>query len=349
METPQWVGKYEIEQFLGGGMSHVFRARDSVLGRRVALKMLTAGAMADPRAKSRFLEEARTASNLRHENIISVYDFGEDQGRPFMVMEFLEGESLREAIANGSLGGMERRLKVALQVGRAIDYIHARKIVHRDIKPENVHVELTGRAKLMDFGIAKNDLERTAELSATLPGMTLGTPYYMAPEQVLGRPLTAHADIYSYGIMLYEILTGVKAVNADNVEKIFQQVIYEPLRLEPLTAAGVPVVVMDLIVRCTSKQMVQRPSNLGVVCDEIERVLDEGRDLPVRIQSPARAPVAPLAKPVSVNSPEAVMPWMLQRLPRDLQSPTSLMILACGGVVFLAMLLFAFLIRLRVI
>ena len=123
-------------------MAHVYRARDSVLGRRVAVKMLTDQAMSDPRAKARFLEEARTASNLSHENIISVYDFGEDLGRPFMVMEFLEGESLRDAIKNESLVGIDRRLKVAVQVGRAIDYIHARKIVHRDIKPENVHVDL---------------------------------------------------------------------------------------------------------------------------------------------------------------------------------------------------------------
>src|SRR5262249_48666284 len=116
METPQSVGKYEIEQFLGGGMSHVYRARDSGLGRRVALKMLTDKAMADPQAKARFLEEARTASNLRHENIISVYDFGEDQGRPFMVMEFLEGESLRASIEHGSLGKVERRLGIAVQI-----------------------------------------------------------------------------------------------------------------------------------------------------------------------------------------------------------------------------------------
>src|ERR1700757_1436696 len=146
MEHPSRVGKYEIEKFLGGGMSHVYRARDSVLGRRVALKILSDQGMADQESKTRFLMEARMASNIAHENIIKVYDFGEDQGRPFIVMEFLEGESLRAAL----------RLRIALQIARALDYAHSQKIIHRDIKPENIHLDPQGRAKLMDFGIAKS-------------------------------------------------------------------------------------------------------------------------------------------------------------------------------------------------
>src|SRR5262245_23419977 len=131
MEHPTRVGKYELEQFLGGGMSHVYRAKDSVLGRRVAVKILTEAGMAEAEAKARFLLEARMASNINHENIISVYDFGEDQGRPYIVMEFLEGESLRDSIRNGHAGDFKNRMKTALQVGRALDYIHSRKIIHR--------------------------------------------------------------------------------------------------------------------------------------------------------------------------------------------------------------------------
>src|ERR1700761_1730012 len=122
MDHPSRVGKYEIEKFLGGGMSHVYRARDSVLGRRVALKLLTDEGMADQESKTRFLMEARMASNIAHENIIKVYDFGEDQGRPFIVMEFLEGESLRAAIRQQHLGDYHRRLRIALQIARALDY-----------------------------------------------------------------------------------------------------------------------------------------------------------------------------------------------------------------------------------
>jgi serine/threonine-protein kinase len=363
MKTPSRVGKYEIEQFLGGGMAHVFKARDTILGRRVALKMLTEEAMADPEAKARFLEEARTASNMRHENIIAVYDFGEDAGRPFMVMEFLEGESLRDAIRNKTLGGLDRKLKIATQAGRAIDYIHNRKIIHRDIKPENLHIDLTGRVKLMDFGIAKSD-----GVALTRPGMTLGTPFYMAPEQVLGRPLTPHADIYAFGVVMYEMLTGVKPVTASTVDKIFQQIIYDPLKVEPLESAQVPEPITNLIVRMTTKQIQQRPSNLGVVCDEIERVMEQERNVVAPIPAPAAAPLVmhspsavhpqpvarpapgnPAVGPAAVRSVQPQLPTILRKLPKELQSQTSLMILACGSVVFVLMLVYALLLRLKLI
>ena len=132
-------------------MSRVYRAKDRVLGRRVALKILTDTAAAEPEAKARFLEEARLASSIAHENIIAVYDFGEEQGRPFMVMEFVEGESLRDAIQQHRTGDFARRMQIALQVGRALGHIHQKNIVHRDIKPENIRVDPVGRAKLMDF------------------------------------------------------------------------------------------------------------------------------------------------------------------------------------------------------
>src|ERR1700689_3090145 len=204
------VGKYELEEFLGGGMSHVYRAKDSVLGRRVALKILTEAGVQDTETKARFLQEARTASNISHENIINVFDFGEDRGRPFIVMEFLEGESLRDAIKRGHLGDFPSRVKILVQVGRAIDYIHTKKIIHRDIKPENINLDSTGKVKLMDFGIAKRE-----GVQLTRAGFTLGTPYYMAPEQVLGRPLPPQADVYAYGILVFELLTGAKPVVGD--------------------------------------------------------------------------------------------------------------------------------------
>jgi serine/threonine-protein kinase len=319
MEHPTRIGKYDIEQFLGGGMSHVYRAKDSVLGRLVAVKILTESGMSDPEAKARFLLEARMASNINHPNIISVYDFGEDQGRPFIVMEFLEGESLRDAIKNRHTGDLTDRLKLALQIGKALDYIHGRKIIHRDIKPENINVDGKGKVTLMDFGIAKSE-----GVQLTRAGFTLGTPYYMAPEQVLGRPLTPQADVYAFGILLFELLTGLKPVSGDSVDKIFHQILYEPVNMDPLRAEKTPQPVCDLVSWCTAKQLGERAPNLAVVADEIAWVLDPSRPKPVRpapVQQPAAAPVIP-APPVPAPLPQSSepKPVHVSRPPGSLQA-----------------------------
>ncbi len=236
MELPARIGKYELEEFLGGGMSHVYRARDTVIGRTVAVKILTEAGCQDAEAKARFLAEARMAGNISHDNIISIYDFGEDEKQhPFMVMEFLRGEDLRHAIKNGHTGDLRNKLRIALQVARALEYIHTQKIVHRDIKPENVHVTTAGVVKLMDFGIAK-----TEGLAMTRAGYVLGTPYYMAPEQVTGQNVTEQVDVYAFGVLLFELLTGAKPISGDTVERIFYSILNEPLNLDPMYKAGVP-------------------------------------------------------------------------------------------------------------
>ena len=298
MELPARIGKYELEEFLGGGMSHVYRARDTVIGRTVAVKILTEAGCQDQEAKARFLAEARMAGNITHDNVLSIYDFGEDdQHRPFMVMELLKGQDLRHAIKNGQTGDQKSKLKIALQVARALQYIHSQKIIHRDIKPENIHLNAAGVVKLMDFGIAK-----TEGLSMTRAGYVLGTPYYMAPEQVMGQDVTDQVDVYSFGILLFELMTGGKPITGDTVERIFYSILNEPLNLEPMRQAGVSSDVCDLVARCTAKGPAERPQGFAPICADLERVIAELDAPTVMIQAP----------PVVVPPPPAPRPaWVV--------------------------------------
>jgi serine/threonine-protein kinase len=366
MENPSKIGKYELEKYLGGNMARVYRARDSVLGRRVALKLLSDAGMADPEAKQRFLQEARVASSIRHENIVSVYDFGEEQGRPYIVMEFVEGESLRDAIKNGHVGDLRNRLKIALAVAQAVDHIHTRKIIHRDLKPDNIHVNSEGKALLMDFGIAKAE-----GVHLTRAGFTLGTPYYMPPEQVLGKPLTSQADVYSYGILLYELLTGVRPVTGTSIDQIFQAILTEPLHMEPLKALKLPQGLESLIERCTAKHPESRPAGLSEVRRELQKVLrgiqpavSEGssqgtsQGITQLLSQPASQPIPPPIpqKPAVAAVPPSIprvsaplhakesrkaanagaqpqfVEVLMRMLPASLRTQTGLMLLSCSAV-----------------
>jgi serine/threonine protein kinase len=268
MDLPATLGKYELLEFLGGGMSHVYRARDTVIDRTVVVKILTDSSSQDADANARFLQEARLAGGFQHENIVSVFDYGEFDGKPYIVMEYLKGEDLRDAIRNSRLGGMDDRLRMALDVAQALDYVHGRAIVHRDIKPENIHIASNGKVKLMDFGIAK-----TADLSLTRTGMAMGTPYYMSPEQISGNATTHLVDIYAYGLLLFEILTGTRSVRGETMEQVFFQILNQPVDVAALENAGVPPAVRDLVVRCTAKKPEERPPSFAAIAEELRGIL----------------------------------------------------------------------------
>jgi serine/threonine-protein kinase len=273
MQLPAQFGKYLLEEYLGGGMSRVYRARNPLINQTVVVKILTDEASADPNAKARFLEEARTVASVSHDNIIRMYDYGEDaQGHPFMVMEYLEGADLASLIKSGRTGQLRDKLRIAAQIAAALEHIHSQDppIVHRDIKPHNIHVNPDGKIKLMDFGIAK-----ARDLALTGTGLTLGTPFYMAPEQVLGRGVTHLVDVYAFGILLFELLTGTRPLGGDSVEQIFYQILHGTLNLEPLKQAGVPPALSDLIAGCTAKEPAQRIQDFRLVRQGLQQILGQ--------------------------------------------------------------------------
>ena len=294
MQLPSLIGKYELLEFLGGGMSHVYRSRDTVIDRPVVVKILTLDSCSDSEAKARFLQEARIAGNIQHENIVSVFDFGEHDGRPYIVMEYLKGEDLRDAIKQGRSGNMSDRLKIAADLASALEFIHRQGIIHRDIKPENIHIDPSGRVKLMDFGIAK-----TANLSLTKTGMAMGTPYYMSPEQVAGKATTPSVDIYAFGMLFFELLTGVRGITGETMEQVFFQILHTPLDVTKMENAGVPPTVRDLVMRCTAKNVDDRPQNLHEVIEVIR-----GAYRAITLTGQAAQPVKPA--PITEQAPPVV-------------------------------------------
>src|SRR6516225_3848085 len=219
------IGSYRIDALIGaGGMGEVYKALDTKLDRPVALKLLSTDTARDPDRLRRFHAEARAASSLNHPHILVIHDFGDLDGRPFMVTEYVEGETLRQRLDRGVLSGADA-IDVALQVGAALTAAHSRGLVHRDIKPENVMRRPDGYVKVLDFGLAKltsrDDGDRGSD---TLPGVLLGTPRYMSPEQARGQEVDARSDIWSLGVLLYEMLAGrppfAGATHADTIAAI---------------------------------------------------------------------------------------------------------------------------------
>src|SRR5580658_8167301 len=275
------LGPYDIQSLLGsGGMGEVYRARDARLNRIVAIKVLPKSYSADADLLQRFVQEARAAAALNHPNILSIFDIGEERGAPYIVSELLEGQTLRERIRSGPLSS-RKAIDYALQVARGLAAAHEKGIVHRDLKPENLFLTNDDRVKILDFGLAKLTRpetsggadEPTMQVN-TEPGQVMGTVGYMSPEQVRGKTADHRSDIFAFGSILYEMLSGQRAFQgetpADTMSAILKE---EPTELSE-TARNVPPALERIVRHCLEKIPAHRFQSAGDLAFNLETLTD---------------------------------------------------------------------------
>ncbi len=250
------LGRYLIQEEIGkGGMGIVYRAYDPDIDRNLALKVLRPERTFEWEVTQRFLREAKAAGRLTHPNIVTIYDVGEDDGRAFIAMEFLEGTPLSKLIKERKIS-FEEAVDYAIQIAGALDYAHKEGVVHRDIKPSNIIITDEKRVKITDFGIARVQDVSLAEQTRT--GQILGTPSYMAPEQVQGKKVDGRADLFSLGIILYEMISGKKPYEGDNIASLFHSILTQDP--EPITriVAHIPKELDKVLSRALEKDREKR-------------------------------------------------------------------------------------------
>lgn len=264
-------GRYEIEELVGtGGMSSVYRARDRVLERRVALKILHEHFSADPEYVERFRREARAIARLNHPNIVTVIDRGEFGKRQFIVFEHIPGENLKEVVEREGQLPVAQALALTHQIARGLAFAHQHGVVHRDVKPQNVLLDESGTAKVTDFGIARS-LDPGEELTQT--GTLLGTSDYIAPEQASGEPIDARSDQYSLGVLLYELLTGEVPYPADSFMAVAMRHLRDPVPSVRERRRDVPDRVDKIVARAMAKRPADRFPSTEAMMGAIEGAL----------------------------------------------------------------------------
>jgi len=259
------LGKYEIVGVIGeGGMGSVYRARDSVIGRDVAIKVIQERVLNAPAMRERFYREAQAAGRLSHENIMVIHDIGEDEDTPYIVMEYLPGTDLRRVLDSDEAMSLDQKLHIAIQICEGLLYAHEHDVVHRDIKPDNIRILRGDRVKIMDFGIARLNAD-----ALTVTNTSIGTPRYMSPEQIKGVRVDNRSDIFSFGVVFYELITGTNPFWGDHVTAIIYKILHEdpePIRVEDSELAGD---LQPIVSRCLAKELNDRYQTLAPVLSDL--------------------------------------------------------------------------------
>jgi serine/threonine protein kinase len=288
-------GRYQIDDEIGqGSMGIVYKAYDPQINRKIALKILRQDRISNEELVQRFLKEAQAMGGLPHANIAAVYDTGRDHNTIFIAMELLMGQSLRDVMRDRRLNHQEI-IHIGVQVAEALDFAHQRGIVHRDIKPSNIIIDPKGQVKITDFGIAH--IEDPAVTQQTIPGEILGTPLYMSPEQVMSKPVNGRSDLYSLGVILYELTTGHNPFKGDSLPAIFQSILQDAPPAPELSDTSISRPLSNLIMKSLSKDPNKRFQTGSEMAQPLKACLQRRESDTLRRRRPPERPkrIRPMA------------------------------------------------------